>query len=250
MSKTKEMATVVKGDVAPSYINTDGGSRGNEEVGTDDLVIPRLELVQALSPCRKKTDPGYIKGAEEGMLYNSLTRELYGESVVLVPVAYRKELLCWKDRKKTSGGFRGSFSSHESAVARVAEGKAEDDLFIEIVETGQHLCMLVHPDGRVEEIALSMAKSKAKISKAWNSLIRINGGDRFSRAYEIKSVCDSNDNGDEYFNMAVKLAGFPSEMVYTAAEKLYTDMTSGDRNVTVSSEFDDSNDDEEEGTEY
>ena len=64
------------------------GNRGAENVGTDDMIIPRIELIQALSPVRKKSDPAYIEGAEEGMLYNNVTRTLYGTEVTVVPVYY------------------------------------------------------------------------------------------------------------------------------------------------------------------
>ena len=75
---------------APAHIKTEG-NRGSENVGTDDLVIPRLEIVQALSPAVKKGDPGYIKGAELGDLTNSVTRKNYGESVLVIPVHYTKQ---------------------------------------------------------------------------------------------------------------------------------------------------------------
>ncbi|MEY2824474.1 MAG: Vibrio phage, partial [Pseudomonadota bacterium] len=94
------------------------GARGAENVSTDDMIIPRIELVQALSPARNKKDAAYVEGAEEGMLFNNVTRELYGEFVLVIPVYYVKQYLVWKDRKQGGGGsngFRGAFASPELA---------------------------------------------------------------------------------------------------------------------------------------
>jgi len=226
----------------PDYIkNATGAGRGSEEVGAEDLIIPRVEIIQALSPARKKTDAAYIEGAEEGMLFNTLTRELYGERIAVVPVAFHKEWIVWKTRK-AGGGFRGAFPSAAEARARAQEliDEGED---VEVVDTGQHIVLVVHDDGRTEEAVISMQKSKAKVSRQWNSLIRLNGGDRFSRQYEMTTFEDENSQGDTYFNYRVALEGFPSQQVYAAAEALYESIHSGKLKVGIDRSVD--GDDEE-----
>lgn len=201
-----------------------GGNRGRENVGADDLVIPRLELIQDLSPARKRNDPNYIEGAEEGMLYNNVTRELYGTDVLLIPVGYVKEWLLWKDRDK-GGGFGGAFASETDA--KEARNLLEDGEDYEVVDTGQQFCLLVKRDGTIEEIVVSMAKSKAKVSRKWNSLIRIANGDSFSRVYRISAVEDSNKQNQKFYNFGVAQAGFPTEAAYRKAEKMYEAISSG-----------------------
>lgn len=224
-------SALVVSDQLPEYLrNQQGQARGQENVGAEDLVIPRLEVVQDLSPCRKKSDPNYIEGAESGMLYNSVTRELYGESVIVVPVGFVKEWLLWKDREK-GGGFRGAFPSEKAASeARSqlldADGKPEGD-DVDIVDTNQQFCILIKADGTTEEIVVSMAKSKAKVSRKWNSLIRIGNGDSFSRAYRLQAVEDKNNKNQSFYNFGVAAAGFPSESVYRKAEKMYEAFVGG-----------------------
>ena len=101
MAKNNEMTKVGQTAIqaVPEFLKT-GTARGNEQVGASDLIIPRIELVQSLSPCRKKTDPAYIEGAEEGDLYNNVTRELYGKEITVIPLYFAKEFLLWKDRSK------------------------------------------------------------------------------------------------------------------------------------------------------
>ena len=213
---TAPKATALVGDEMPDFLRGKGGARGQENVGIEDLVIPRLEVVQDLSPCRKRNDPSYIEGAQEGMLYNNVTRQLYGEAVLVVPVGFVKEWLIWRDRD-SGGGFRGAFAT--AADARQAIMAMDDGDDCEIVDTNQQFCLLINDDG-CEEIVVSMAKSKAKVSRKWNALIRMSESDSFSRVYRLSAVPDTNAKNQSYYNLSVSLAGFPSLEVYQRAEKM------------------------------
>lgn len=215
---SKTQTALVKNENLPTFLQQNNTRRGTEDVGAEDLVIPRLELVQALSPCRKRNDAAYIEGAEEGMLFNSLTRELYGQSVELIPVKYRKEYLIWKDRKK-GGGFRGSFPTE--LEAEQARRQLEDGEDCEVLDTGIMFCLRVAEGGRLEEIVVSMSKSRMKTARKWNSLIRLTQHDSFAKRYEISAVAEKNANNEDYWNIAVKPLGFVDENQYRSAEELY-----------------------------
>lgn len=222
-------------DQMPDFLrDKQGSARGRENVGAEDLVIPRLEIVQDLSPARKKQDPNYIEGAEEGMLYNNVTRELYGTSVVVIPVGYVKEWLLWKDRKK-GGGFGGAFANEEEARRAIDLLEDADDWAA--VDTGQQFCVLVKPNGELEEIVVSMAKSKAKVSRKWNSLIRIANADSFARAYKLSAILDTNKQNQQFYNFDVKPAGYPIQAAYEKAERMYKAFMAG--HVSASREAED-----------
>jgi hypothetical protein len=211
------------------------GNRGAENVGTDDMIIPRIELIQALSPVRKKSDPAYIEGAEEGMLYNNVTRTLYGTEVTVVPVYYTKQFLVWKDRKAGGGGsngFRGAFASKELADRAIAE-LAEEAL--EVSDTAQHFVLVRNGDDW-QEAVISMAKSKVKVSKRWNSLMRLSNTDSFSRAYKLSATTETNARNESYFNFNVAALGFVNKELYERAEKLYETIRTGA--VKVSNDYD------------
>lgn len=230
-----QIATQATGAVAmfsnevPDFLKDQTTSRGSENVNAEDLVIPRLELVQDLSPCRKRTDPNYIEGIEEGMLYNNVTRQNYGMEALVIPVYFRKEWLIWKDRD-AGGGFRGAFSSE--SLANEAMGALEDGNDCEVVDTAQHFCLLIRPEtGKVEEIVVSMNKSKMKVSRKWNSLIRMNGGDSFGRIYRMGTVTEKNSKNQDYYNLVISPAGFPSKELYDRALKLYEAIAAGKADV-------------------
>lgn len=201
-----------------------GDTRGSEEVGGGDLVVPRVELVQALSACRKKNDPAYIEGAQEGMLYNNVTREIFGENLHFIPVYFRKEYLLWRDQK-LGGGFGGAYQNPEDADAAL-QGMEKPEEW-EVVDTNQHFALVIKGDGSIDEAVISMAKTKAKASRTLNSLVRINGGPRFSRVYKLSGVSDQNSAGQEYYTYQVANVGFVDAGQFTRAEALYNMIQSG-----------------------
>lgn len=235
-AKTTQVAvkpTPVDDAARPSFLKD--GQRGSENVGSSDMVIPRLEIVQSISPARKKGDAAYIEGADEGMLFNNVTRELYGEDVTVVPVYFTKEWLIWKDRKK-GGGFRGAFPNKTDAEHAIrdlkdSEGKPENPADFEALDTAQHFCLLLQPGKRPQQIVLSMSRSKMKISRKWNSMIALSGDDSFARKYTVEGVQDQNANGDDYYNLKVSGGGFVTKDIYTEAEKLYLFLKSGSAKV-------------------
>ncbi len=231
VTKTEAFAVV---EDMPDYLKK-GSNRGAENVTNEDVIIPRIEVVQALSPARKRNDPAYIDGAEEGMLFNNVTRELYGSEVTVVPVFYTKQYLVWKDRKQGGGtnGFRGAFNSRSDAENAINE-LAEDGL--EVVDTAQHFVLVWH-NNKWSEAVISMAKSKMKVSKRWNSLMRLTDTDSFSRAYKLSAVTETNARNEQYFNFGISAMGFVPKDVYEQGEKLYNVISKG--GVKVSSDYDD-----------
>lgn len=234
MSKTTQVAkkdesSVIISTEMPSWLaNQQGPARGMEEVTANDVIIPRIELVQSLSPARDKTSAAYIQGAEEGSLFNNVTRDLYGSEVHVIPVVYKKQWLVWKDRKQGGGtqGFRGAFNSELEAKAKIRELEATEQ-GLETSETAQHFCLVLKADGSMEEAVISMAKSKLKVSKRWNSLMRIAGGDSFSRVYKVSGIVEANAKGEKYHNLAIAQVGFAPEAAYRKAEALYNQIGSG-----------------------
>ena len=201
----------------PDYIKQ-GEARGSEEVRSSDMVLPRLEIVQALSPIKQTNED-----AKEGYLFNSVTQEVIGDLAYFVPVYFRMEYLVWKDQDQ-GGGFFGSFNSESEANARRQEliNGGEDPDYIEIVDTPVQYGLRITPDLSVcEQIVISMAKTKAKVSRKWNAMIQIAGGDRFSRVYKLTTFRDENKKGQKFFNYVVQPAGFTPKAAYEEAERLY-----------------------------
>lgn len=232
------MATAKK-DVAlatnevPAFLGNSSTTRGNEGVTHEDLTIPRISIIQDLSPQHKKTKPEYIEGAEAGMAFNTVTSELYGDAILFVPVLFRKEYVIWKDLD-AGGGFRGAFPSVNDAEEALAALDDADDC--EIVPTNQHFVLVLDPKSTAEkpimtEAVISMSKSQNKVSKQLNSMIHTAGHDRFAHLCKLKVVVDQNAAGQEYYNWRPERIGFVSEAMYAEGEKLYEAVSKGEKDV-------------------
>lgn len=220
-------ALILMHDQVPEHLQgkTQGAGRGSENVGTEDLVIPRLEVLQALSPMCTRGEAEYNPSAEPGMLANSVSGQLYGKEVFLVPVFYSKQWLVWKDRTQ-GGGFFGAYPSPEEAKDR-ADQEGGEKAGVQVVDTPIHLCLLVNRDtGGIDEVTVPMPRTKAKISRQWNSMVRMAGGDRFARVYRVTTAQEENQKG-KFFNYVVAQSGFPAKSLYDKAEKLYESISKG-----------------------
>lgn len=242
-SSKNEVATQSTGEMtfeteAPEWARG-GQGRGSENVGAEDMVLPRLEIVQSQSPIKDENED-----AREGMMFNSATADLYGNSVHIIPVFYQMEYLVWKDQDE-GGGFFGSFLDKDAAEARVQElvSDGENPEHLQINDTPVHYCLRVkqNPDGSwgSEQIVISMPKSKAKVSRKWNATIQIAGGDRFSRVYKVGTFKDKNKKQQAFYNYVIQPAGFAPKPLFDEAERVYEILSKGGARADHASRADD-----------
>ena len=79
---SKSIVSFQSADVLPDHLVTDT-RLGSENVSASNMSIPRLDLIQALSPQLKKSDAKHIKGAEVGHMFNTLTGDLFEQCFVI-----------------------------------------------------------------------------------------------------------------------------------------------------------------------
>ncbi len=208
------------------------GNRGSENVEVNDLILPRLGQIQALSPQIKKSDPAFIEGAEQGELFNPLTSEIYGTALTFIPILFRKEWVVFKDRK-AGGGFFGAFQSEKESLEFIE--KHEDSSKLESIESHNHIGMIVNNDGTRSQIVFTCTKSKIKASRKLNSLVAMAGVDRFAKAYQIVSVEAQNNSGEDYWNVDVKALGYVEQSVYQELEEQYENL----KNIVIKTDYSD-----------
>lgn len=215
-TETTAVATQINGvsEQMPEWLKK--GNAGSEDVGAKDMIMPRVDVLQALSPQINKKKPEFIEGAEQGQIFNTVTGEIYGDSVTFIPVMFRKEFVVWKDRD-AGGGFCGAFKT--LAEANEAIVAMPNPAEYEAVESHQHFAILLTEHGP-EEAVFSMTKSKLKVSRALNTLIQIAGVDRFAKAYRLDAAEATSDKGD-YWSLKAHAAGFVSKELYQRGQELY-----------------------------
>lgn len=232
VARREESADMTIVEDRPDYA---GGGRGSEEVSASDLTIPRVDVIQDLSPQIKPNKPEYLEGAEVGDLFNTVTGDIYGGEITFVPCYFRKEWVVWKNRAE-GGGFCGAFDTREEAEA-VAEqlgtetSSKNGQPMHEAIDTAQHFGLILREDEKIEEVVLSLAKTKMRASRTMNTMARMRGGDSFASAYRIYTVEDQNSQGQEFWNIRVQALGWVSPDVYERGEHLYEAVSGGVKDV-------------------
>jgi len=210
----------------PSYMDPES-KRGSEDVTQNDITLPRIEVLQALSPQIKRSDAKYIEGAEQGMIFNTISGELYGDNIVFIPIVFRKEYIIWQSRD-SGGGFVGSYPTEEEAVSALTELDNPDDHEVNLHAV--NFVYLVHPNGVLEEAVFSWSRSKLKVSRKLNALVQMAPGDRFSKVYKLRAIEEKGKKG-EYYSYDIKPLGYVAEDVYKRAEKLFNAIKAGERAI-------------------
>lgn len=231
---SKELGLIESPDQLPDHLRHEGPARGNEGVKSEDLIIPRIEVVQSMSPCKDEDkEAAYIPGIKEGDLFNTITRTNYGRSLLFVPIIFFKQWLLWRDRD-AGGGFRGAYNSPAEAMTMIKELEEKDAKEVglwESVETGQHLVAILHGGAKLEQVMLSMAKTKLKISRHLNTLVRQCGADRFAQVYELGTSKETNAQNKEYRNFTLRPRGFLPVALFTLTSSMYQEITKESRTI-------------------
>ena len=181
---------------------------GLENITTEDMQIPFIRIIQALSPQLQKDDPLYIKGAEQGDIFNTVSQEIYkqDEGVTLVPAFFEKKFLEFQLRS-SGGGFVRELAADDKDITMTSR---EDTIEMlpngnELVRTHQHLVIAKSADGTIAPCVLDMKKTQLKVSRRWNTLK--NSARLPSRAlmpiygtaWQLTTVLEANDRG-KWFN--------------------------------------------------
>lgn len=81
----------------PEWMRQDAG-KGTENIGAEDIEIPRLKLLQAISPEVEGFD-----GAKVGHYWHSIAEESLGDKVKVVIILVDQRYLLWKPRHEGGG---------------------------------------------------------------------------------------------------------------------------------------------------
>ena len=221
---------------------------GQETMDRDDYAIPRLAILQALSPQLQKQNSEYVPGAETGDIIDTVSNELHvGEvGITVVPVSYRRAYIEWKLRSE-GGGFIEDHGSDGTVLNGCTKDELGRDITSagnQIVTTAEYFAFVIDKEtGSHTPVVISMSSTQLKKARRWNTLINQfrlptngNGGafnpPMFARSYLLTTVPESNDRGS-WFGWSIKpdavLSQFPGGMdIYQAAKAFREKILSGE----------------------
>ena len=217
------------GALATNIFEADA-NQGAQNIAQDDLALPFLKVLGQLSPEINSRDAKYIKGAQPGMILNTVTGDYYdGEKGInVLPVFYKRQYIEWQDRGASMGAPVAIHEVDSDLLSKVTRDKSNKDRLPNgnyLENTASHFVILM---GDTPTTALiSMKATQLKISRKWNSMmmgIKMQGKSglftppTYSHIYNLKTVQMSNDKGTWFGWDVSKVGPVQDKSVYDIAK--------------------------------
>ena len=223
----------------PSNIFEEDAAKGLGKIGQEDLALPFLKILGQLSPEVNKRDGKYVEGAEPGMIYNSVSGDLYAgvKGIDVIPCFYKLEYIEWKDRGDGPGAPVAIYDSSSDIMSKTkADANYKDRLpngnYIE--KTASHF-VIITGDSPATAL-ISMKSTQLKISRKWNSMmsgIKLKGKNglytpaSFSHIYKLKTTQMSNDKGTWFGWEVSKVGPITDASIYQQAKTFSDSISKG-----------------------
>ena len=224
-----QVATKKEGALQTNLFEADA-NQGAQNISQEDLALPFLKVLGQLSPEINSRDAKYIKGAQPGMILNTVTGDYYdGEKGIdVLPVFYKRQYIEWQDRGASMGAPVAIHEVDSDLLSKVTRDKSNKDRLPNgnyLENTASHFVILM---GDTPTTALiSMKATQLKISRKWNSMmmgIKMQGKSglftppTYSHIYNLKTVQMSNDKGTWFGWDVSKVGPVQDKSVYDIAK--------------------------------
>jgi hypothetical protein len=177
---------------------------GLDNVTARDLLVPRITLLQSLSPQLNAQKPNFIKDAKVGDICDVAMEELFAAPLIVVPVHYVKQWLEWKPKRAGLAAIHNDESILEKCT-KDDKGKQFLPNGNVVIETAQFFVLNLNALGRRSFIPL--ASSQLKNARKWLTkatdikLPRKSGEGTYTppffyMSYALSVVNESNAEGD------------------------------------------------------
>lgn len=221
-------------------LEQDAGA-GFDGMTQEDYALPFLRMLTNTSP-----EVGEVDGALPGMIYNSVTGELYdGKSGIdVIPCAYVRQYIEWAPRGQGSGGPVHIYPATSDVLSQTHREPGDNKDYLDngnyIENTANYYVMVVNSEGIPEAALITMKSTQLKKSRKWNSMmqaVKVQGKNgmftppMYSQHYRLASVGESNDKG-KWFGWEIERKGaVDSSDLYSAAKAFAQSVSAGDVKV-------------------
>ena len=223
----------------PANVFEEDAAKGLGNIGQQDLALPFLKILGQLSPEINKRDGKYVEGSEPGMIFNSVSGDLYDgvKGIDVIPCFYRLEYIEWRDRGEGLGAPINIYDSSSDILSKTTpDANYKDRLpngnYVE--RTASHFVIIL---GDSPSTALiSMKSTQLKISRKWNSMmngLKLKGKNglytpaSFSHIYRLKTTQMSNDKGTWFGWEVSKVGPVTDSQAYQQAKMFCENISKG-----------------------
>lgn len=222
MNEQSESTALTQQTERPSYLVPIGESRRGYDAGVDDddKSIPRVKILQSLSPEVTEDESGTFK---PGLMINSVSREIYPENLEFMAVHHWKEWIKWIPRDE-GGGIQWRCINKDDPRVR------EEGVWINGTPptAPPYLHFLAIPTNTEQPnpVVISFAKTNYNAGKQLLNTTLMAGGDMFSKKYAVCTNKETNKHGT-FFVAKIRPIGWVSEEEYKVAILAYETVVPG-----------------------
>ena len=223
----------------PANMFEEDAAKGLGAIGQDDLALPFLKILGQLSPEVNKRDGKYVEGAEPGMIFNSVSGDLYDgvKGIDVIPCFYKLEYIEWKDRGEGPGAPVAIYDSSSDIISKTKPDASYKDRLPNgnyIEKTASHFVIITGDNPGTALI--SMKSTQLKISRKWNSMmsgIELKGKTglytpaSFSHIYKLKTTQMSNHKGTWFGWEVSKVGPITEASIYQQAKSFSESISKG-----------------------
>jgi len=246
--KSKQALAVMSAEMFAS----DAGI-GVNDLGTEDLAIPFLKVLQKMSD-----EVDDLDDAKAGDIYNTVTKDVVkGKTGVrVVNCAYDLKYIEWEARGTGTGAPHNIYSPGDD-IPKTERGDDNKDYVVDgngryLERTAQHYVLVIDEDGVTQQALLAMKSTQFKKSKQWNSAMRslkmkdANGNmftpPRFSHIWRLETVQEENQSGAWHGWQISKDSQIEDANLYAEAKLFAESIQAGKVNVQHQQENETSSD--------
>ena len=234
---------VMKKDTGSMALFGDDAAKGFENMTQEDMALPFVRILGQLSPQVTDGDAKYIEGAKPGMIYNTVTSELFEgkKGIKIIPCYYKKDFPEWSDRGDGPGA---PVAVHLPNSPVIQTGKRDGSKirlpngnYLE--ETASYYVLIQNKAGGMSPALITMKSTQLNVSKKWNSMMKTiqiaDGKGGFAIppmhgvVYNLASVLQKNDKGSWYGWSVTqdRIMGQEDKTLYLTAKDFNTSVAKG-----------------------
>ncbi len=190
------------------------GADEQDDISQDDVITPRIAMLQLLSPQVDKSEAKYIDGAEAGMIFENVGNTLYdGEAgITFIPVYYKQSHIEWGEGRGKLVAVHDDYDY--KTCTKNDKGKMVNSEGNTVEDTREWYGVMLTEDGGLQPAIISMASTQIKRSRQLMSQLqqtRAPGSKQrapfYFSVYNFATVPDKTDKG-KFFSWKIERTGF------------------------------------------
>lgn len=231
---------------------------GKQDIGRDDLEVPRLKLIQGLSP-----ELDEFNSLRPGNFFHTATEHIFTGPFRAVPIYYEKRYMLWNPREagggilaraddgvhwnlpnatfdvkldKKDGGkavkWRTSQTVQESGLANWGTLNPDDPNSPPAATLMYNYLLAFPDDPELMHAVVTFQRKSITVGRRFNTKLKTIRAPIFGLVFEFSSVKATNNSGQEFYMPAIKGAGrVASEGLYGEYKALNDSFTKAGLNI-------------------